>query len=257
MKVKLKLSLFFTFLGFLATLALLWVQESATAELLEGIENAPSPFIINVITVVQQVILTFLASIIGLSLLPRVGLEVPFFRSLVDKTYSFSWSRSAILTAVFGGAVGSLIISLADTYVFSLQIPSLEDMNVPESWVKSLLMSVLYGGVWEEIFIRLFFMTLIIWLLSILFRKTAPQIPVWMYWAGIMVASVGFGIGHLPATASLFGELTTVLVVRAIVLNGVLGVFFGYLFWKKGLVYAMIAHVFYHVANFIIWMHIF
>ncbi|WP_422877877.1 hypothetical protein [Ktedonosporobacter rubrisoli] len=45
----------------------------------------------------------------------------------------------------------------------------------------------------------------------------------------------------MPATAALV-ELTPILIVRAILLNGIVGVAFGYLFWQYGLEAAMLVH---------------
>jgi len=256
-KNNLKLSLLFAALGAVATLLLIWVQGAALAELLEGQENVPPIFLLNIVSIVQQIILTFITSFIGLSLIQKVNLEVPFFRSLVDREYSFKWSKNWILYAVIGGSLGSLLMVILDKYVFIPQIPTFEETTAPVSWGKSFLMSVIYGGIWEEIVMRLFLMTLIIWIVTKLFRKRPGNIPSWIYWTGIIVATLIFGAGHLPATVQLFGELTTALIFRALLLNGIVGVFFGYLFWKKGLVYAMIAHMFFHIANFTVWMHIF
>ena len=63
-----------------------------------------------------------------------------------------------------------------------------------------------------------------------------------MYWTGIIVAAILFGVSHLPAAQQIFGVITPILFIRTIVSNGLLGIVFGYLFWKKGLEFAMIAH---------------
>jgi len=256
-KNNLKLSLLFAFLGAIATLTLIWVQGAALAELLEGQENAPSVLVLNIISIVQQVVLTFITSFIGLSLIRKVNLEVPFFRSLVDRNYSFKWAKNWVIYAAIGGSLGSLLMIILDKFVFIPLLPTLEETIAPASWGKSFLMSVIYGGIWEEIVMRLFLMTLIIWIVAKLFRKQSDNMPSWIYWTGIIGATLLFGAGHLPATAQLFGELTAPLVARALILNGIVGVFFGFLFWKKGLIYAMIAHMFFHIANFTVWMHIF
>jgi membrane protease YdiL (CAAX protease family) len=57
----------------------------------------------------------------------------------------------------------------------------------------------------------------------------------------IFLAAIIFGLGHLPITASLVA-ITPLIVLRAIVLNGIGGIVFGWLFWKRGLESAMIAH---------------
>ncbi|MBN2313418.1 MAG: CPBP family intramembrane metalloprotease [Sedimentisphaerales bacterium] len=57
----------------------------------------------------------------------------------------------------------------------------------------------------------------------------------------ILLNSVLFGLGHLPMTAR-FTEITPLVVLRAIILNGIAGITFGWLYWKKGLESAMISH---------------
>ncbi|WP_328059863.1 type II CAAX prenyl endopeptidase Rce1 family protein [Geobacillus stearothermophilus] len=41
----------------------------------------------------------------------------------------------------------------------------------------------------------------------------------------------------------ILGEFSLIILIRTLVLNGLLGLWFGYLYWKKGLEYAMIAHM--------------
>ncbi len=50
-----------------------------------------------------------------------------------------------------------------------------------------------------------------------------------------------FGLGHLPATSVIL-PLTPLVVVRAVILNGLAGIAFGYLFFTTGLESAMISH---------------
>lgn len=50
-----------------------------------------------------------------------------------------------------------------------------------------------------------------------------------------------FGLGHLPATA-LLTTITPIVIFRAILLNGIGGIVFGWLYWKKGIEAAMMAH---------------
>jgi len=60
-------------------------------------------------------------------------------------------------------------------------------------------------------------------------------------WLSIILAAIFFGLGHLPATAQIT-KLTGIVIVRAVVLNGIGGIIFGRLYWKKGLESAIIAH---------------
>ena len=56
-----------------------------------------------------------------------------------------------------------------------------------------------------------------------------------------MLAAILFGAGHLPATA-LIWPLTGAVLARAFVLNGLVGVAAGWLYWRKGILLAMAAH---------------
>jgi membrane protease YdiL (CAAX protease family) len=109
----------------------------------------------------------------------------------------------------------------------------------PAAW-KGLLASF-YGGIAEEILLRLFLMSLLVWL-GRFFSRTAEGKPTSVvFWIANILAAVLFGLGHLPAT-SLLVPLTPLVITRAIVLNGLLGIIFGWLYWKQGLESAMLSH---------------
>ncbi len=48
-------------------------------------------------------------------------------------------------------------------------------------------------------------------------------------------------MGHLPVTSTLV-PITPLIVMRAIVLNGLAGLAFGYLYFTRGLESAMLSH---------------
>jgi membrane protease YdiL (CAAX protease family) len=60
-------------------------------------------------------------------------------------------------------------------------------------------------------------------------------------WTANILTAVLFGLAHLPATAALL-PLTPLVIVRAIVLNGLAGVVFGWLYWRRGILLAMTSH---------------
>jgi membrane protease YdiL (CAAX protease family) len=74
------------------------------------------------------------------------------------------------------------------------------------------------------------------------FSKTSEGRPTnSVFWIANILAAVLFGLGHLPATALLV-PLTPLVITRAIVLNGLVGVVFGWLYWKRGLEAAIVSH---------------
>jgi len=50
-----------------------------------------------------------------------------------------------------------------------------------------------------------------------------------------------FGLGHLPLTAE-FTLLTPLIVARAILLNGIIGIVAGLLYWRRGIEMAILFH---------------
>lgn len=105
----------------------------------------------------------------------------------------------------------------------------------------------LYGGLTEELLMRFGFMTLVVWLI---FRIT-KNLNRSTYWTGIFTASILFAIGHFPVVFNSVENPTISLLTYVLIGNSIAGLFFGWLYWKKGLETAFIAHIFAHVAMII------
>ena len=101
---------------------------------------------------------------------------------------------------------------------------------------------------------RLLLMSLFSWLLWKLFRRKAAQPPVSVLIWGNILSALLFALGHLPAAAGIFGGITVLVLVRTILLNGVFGVAFGWLYRKYGIQYAMIGHAGTHIISKLIWL---
>jgi len=65
--------------------------------------------------------------------------------------------------------------------------------------------------------------------------------------ASIVVVTLIFAAGHLPAAATM-GPLGVAAIARVLLLNSVAGLLFGWLFWRRSLEAAMVAHASVHVA---------
>src|SRR5699024_12263000 len=108
---------------------------------------------------------------------------------------------------------------------------------------RSGLLASIYGGITEETMVRLFGMTLVVWLLAWITKKEKDNIPKSFYYIAIFLPAILFGMGHLPAAAQAFGELCAVVVIRTLVINSIVGWWCGYLYWKRGCEYAVSAHI--------------
>jgi membrane protease YdiL (CAAX protease family) len=95
-------------------------------------------------------------------------------------------------------------------------------------------------------------MSLFAWLAWRVARKAADRPPrPWIMWTAILLSAILFGLGHLPAVSG-FVPLTPVIVVRTMLLNAMAGVVFGWLFWRRSLEAAMVAHATSHVILFVV-----
>lgn len=204
--------------------------------------GGPPLAVLLVLSVLQTLVLVGIATAVGLWLGPTVGLGAPLLRAWLagDANAPRQFRASLPLAAALGLASGIAIVVL-DVFAFAPYLrgalPAATPKE-PDAW-RGLLAS-LYGGIDEELLLRLGFMTLLAWLGSKVSRANGPPSSGVMWTANILAALL-FGVGHLPATAAVL-PLTWVVVVRAIVLNGLGGVVFGWLYWRRGMLSAMASH---------------
>ena len=95
-----------------------------------------------------------------------------------------------------------------------------------------------YGGIVEEVELRLFFTTLLAWLLYLLCGKNRAP---WQRWSAVVLAALAFGAGHLPAAAQVW-PLDSVVIARTVLLNAIAGLVFGWFYVRQGLESAMLSH---------------
>ena len=111
-----------------------------------------------------------------------------------------------------------------------------------------IISGLLVGGVIEEVMMRLFFMSLLVLIISKLFYRHEKDIPVRVFAVANIISALLFAAGHLPGTAAMT-TLTPIVLFRCFLFNGGLGLCFGYLYRKYGIGYAMIAHGFAHLIS--------
>jgi membrane protease YdiL (CAAX protease family) len=61
-------------------------------------------------------------------------------------------------------------------------------------------------------------------------------------WIAMVLATLLFGAVHLPQAAELGGALPASVVAYVLLGNGLGGLVFGWLYWKRGLLAAATAH---------------
>ncbi len=206
----------------------------------------------------------FLVSGLQTAALTAVAAAVGFkLRKKLDLPETKMPDRSGILAALAIGFASSLVITLSEKYIFLQYLPA--DMGRFSFSPLYFAAAILYGGIIEEVLLRLGLMTVILWLFTRSERKlnvtkghgdAKCSISSFKAWAAIGISALLFALGHLPATAQMIG-LSVPIVIRSLLLNGFAGVGFGWLYWKKGLLYAMLGHVMAHVFNQLVLMPLF
>lgn len=182
---------------------------------------------------VATVITTFVIAL-GLVLANRTGLGVPFLEGRLSNADRPIWLRSGIALCVLMIAVGFPFSLLANL--------DADPATYPFGW--ELLLASFKAGVVEEIYGRLFLVSLFVWLGS-LFKHDADSRPTpGVYWAAILLAALIFGWAHVDARlsnpAATFWDYALIMV-----LSSMLGVYFGWLFWTLGFEWAIFAHFIY------------
>lgn len=202
---------------------------------------APVPFpLVILIIVLQSAFMFAIFTFIGLKLSSKLELQMPIIERFVAKKKMDINIKSIIKISILLGLLTGIIIVLLDFIFSQFGLESLfKQISVP---IWQGFLASFYGGISEEIVMRLFLMTFIVWLIS---KITNPKGKIienkLVMWASILIATTLFGIGHLPITSELT-TLTPLVIFRALLLNGIGGIVFGWLYWKKGLESAMIAH---------------
>ena len=164
-----------------------------------------------------------------------------------------SITRKPLIITAIGAVVGGLALILPDLLFFGKYVPMIMDSYAVKPTVPYMLAAVLYGGVIEEVMLRLFMMSLVAFLLHKLFGKKTETPATGILIAANVIAALLFAAGHLPATAVLMG-ITPMILARCFLLNGGFGLLFGWLYRKYGLRYAMLAHGGCHIISKLIWI---
>ncbi|WJE55518.1 CPBP family intramembrane metalloprotease (plasmid) [Bacillus cereus] len=169
----------------------------------------------------------------------------------VNLLKKLTFTKRSVLITLFMSMIASLLLIL-EYFTFAKVIPEVAAVYTKNNYsLLHLAASVIYGGVVEEIMMRLFFMSLTTFILWKLFARSKEKenIPVWVFVVANIVSSLLFAAGHIPTTIVTFGGLNALILIRCFLLNGVPGILFGWLYQKLGLQYAIIAHALAHVIS--------
>tara|TARA_R110001592_G_scaffold350912_3_gene647635 strand:+ start:618 stop:1142 length:525 start_codon:yes stop_codon:yes gene_type:complete len=159
---------------------------------------------------------------------------LPDFFSKKSTNKLISWK--AILSSILLATIVALFL----LGLFELQkefYPVLNKLSRPS---KSFYALVSFSaGISEEIMFRLGLMSLIITIIQLLKKMENPSNKI--VWTGILISALFFGLIHLLLSKN-FVELTPFTIGVKMIGNLITGATFAWIFWKRGLLVAIIAH---------------
>jgi hypothetical protein len=228
-------------LGLLGVLSMLTMDiplpEEAEAELKKYFTSGQMKLVL----LINPTIMLLAATFVGTFLYKRANLSVPIIEILVG-----SKQKINVINILSYGAVGGILSGILLTLVSVLFNPILptEFLELGESLKPTLAARFLYGGLTEEVLMRFGLMTFLVWVTSKIFKDLNPLV----YWIGIILAALVFAVGHFPIAFHAVGTPSAMLLLYILIGNTIGGVIFGWLYWKKGLESAFIAHILAHVV---------
>jgi hypothetical protein len=237
--------------GFIGVLSFQFVDFAALIAKVPQAQGKPLPIpmaMIRLLSVVQPGVLVGIAAFVGAVLAPKLGLSAPACQALAEKRPFFAALRPQILPGVIGGAIAAPSMIGCWLLWKPLLAPSFTQKVTEFSHMLPPATRLLYGGITEEVLLRWGFMTFLVWLVWKLFQKEKGIPRPGYVVAAIFLSAVVFGAGHLPIATSLNGSPNLALISYVIVANSIFGIIAGFLYWKKGLESAIIAHMLTHVG---------
>ena len=156
----------------------------------------------------------------------------------------FKIDKKAIIATALVTIIGALVLFPGDKLIFGSLNTWVSEQYTVKPTIYKMISGLLVGGIIEEVMMRLFFMSLMVVIISKILKK--KEIPTSVFVIANILAALLFAIGHLPSTATMTA-LTPVIIIRCFLFNGGLGIAFGYLYRKYNIRYAMISHGFIHL----------
>ena len=186
---------------------------------------------------------------IGLALANRIGLGMPFVEAWV-KREPVSYRFRQITAIAWISAVILVVLAIfLHTVVFDPPLNALlekTDIAIPEITAMPPLyglLAAISAGITEETLFRLIGLSLLAWLGGLLFHDPDGRPNPIIFWTANILFALAFGAAHLPTEAAIGLPLNPLVVTSTLVLNGIGGLVFGWLFWTFGLESAILAHI--------------
>ena len=251
MNSRVRLFLILWLAGLAGVLSFQLVDLQAVIAMVPEAQGKPLPLsmaVIRLLSIVQPALLVAAAVFVGLLLASRVGLSAPAAQALAERKPFLPALRPQLLPGVFGAAMAATAIIgswfLWKPFLSPSFVGSVEKFNhiLPPPT------RLLYGGIVEELLLRWGLMSFLVWAAWKGLQKGKGTPRSGFVVAAIVGSALVFGAGHLPIASMLNGGPSLSVITYVVFANAVFGVIGGFLYWKKGLESAMVAHALTHVG---------
>jgi hypothetical protein len=210
----------------------------------EQFGEAPiNPALLRLLAVLQPAILVALCVALGNWAAPKVGFDSPAVRAWAERRPIWPELKRQLPAATLGG------LAIAFLLVGFWTVVRAQDFTSPViAFELPLATKLLYGGIVEELLLRWGLMSFFVWVAWRLGGRT-QSVPGWTVWTGMVAAAILFAIAHLPILYFLLPDPPLWFVGMTLVANFIPGMVFGWLFWRRGLEAAIVAHALAHLFS--------
>jgi fucose 4-O-acetylase-like acetyltransferase len=177
-----------------------------------------------------------LFSFLALNVQRRTDLETPLFDKLAEKTATLHDARDLLVWSVPFAAAALVLPVIATLLRDSVGFIRAADFKKTETWKFSL--AYINIAVSNQILFTFLLITVFVWL----FTRFHDRLRIEPHWAGIVAATAfAFAYIYLISTAAKESPVTSAVMAGFITVSlvGILG----YLYWRKGLEYSLLAGV--------------
>jgi membrane protease YdiL (CAAX protease family) len=198
---------------------------------------------------INSILPTVLLGGIGLAFANRIGLGMPFVERWVKREPSPYRFRNVLAIAWIAAVVLVLSSMFLHTVVFDPPLHAMLQklgITIPQAAQTPPVygfLAAISAGITEETLFRLFGLSLLAWLGGLLFHDPDGRPKPIVFWTANLLFALAFGVAHLPAQSNIGLPITPLVVTSTIVLNGIGGLVFGWLFCTFGLESAILAHI--------------
>lgn len=206
----------------------------------EVLSEIGSVEILYIVTSIQSLGYSVILGIIGKILAKKIGL----WKNL-------NFTRKAIIEVVAVALLGGIAFIMADHLIFNNFSEIIKDSYAIKPTFEYIVASITYGGVVEEVMLRLFLMSLISVIIQKISKKEEVNEKILI--VANVISAFLFAAGHLPATVISIG-ITPMIIIRCFLMNGGFGLIFGRLYRKYGIQCSMLAHAGVHIVSKLIWI---